>query len=45
MLKGVKAQQTFFVPGEHDTSADDGKQYMSGTERMPRARLVQLQSQ
>ena len=28
MLKGVKAQQTFFVPGEHDTSSDDGKQYM-----------------
>ncbi|HEY6342431.1 MAG TPA: metallophosphoesterase [Bryobacteraceae bacterium] len=28
MLKGVKAQQTFFVPGEHDTSTDDGKQYL-----------------
>lgn len=28
MLKGIKTRQTFFVPGEHDTSADDGKQYM-----------------
>jgi Icc protein len=28
MLKGVRAQQTFFVPGEHDTSMDDGKMYM-----------------
>jgi 3',5'-cyclic AMP phosphodiesterase CpdA len=28
MLKGVKAQRIFFVPGEHDTSADDGRQYL-----------------
>lgn len=28
MLKRVKAQQVFFVPGEHDTSVDDGRQYL-----------------
>jgi 3',5'-cyclic AMP phosphodiesterase CpdA len=28
MLKGAKTKQVFFVPGEHDTSTDDGKQYM-----------------
>jgi 3',5'-cyclic-AMP phosphodiesterase len=28
VLKGAKAKQVFFVPGEHDTSIDDGKQYM-----------------
>jgi len=28
ILKGAKPKQVFFVPGEHDTSMDDGKQYM-----------------
>jgi Icc protein len=28
VLKGGKSQQVFFVPGEHDTSVDDGKQYL-----------------
>ena len=28
VLKGAKAKQVFFVPGEHDTSIDDGKMYM-----------------
>jgi len=28
VLKGAKAKQSFFVPGEHDTSVDDGKMYM-----------------
>jgi 3',5'-cyclic-AMP phosphodiesterase len=29
LLKGAKPKQVFFVPGEHDTSTDDGKQYMA----------------
>jgi 3',5'-cyclic-AMP phosphodiesterase len=28
VLKGAKPKQIFYVPGEHDTSVDDGKQYM-----------------
>ena len=28
LLKGAKPKQTFFVPGEHDTSIDDGKRYL-----------------
>jgi len=28
ILKGARPKQIFFVPGEHDTSVDDGKQYM-----------------
>jgi 3',5'-cyclic-AMP phosphodiesterase len=28
MLKSAKPKEVFFVPGEHDTSTDDGKQYM-----------------
>src|SRR5712692_7969343 len=28
VLKRAKPKQTFFVPGEHDTSIDDGKQYL-----------------
>ena len=28
VLKSAKTQQAFFVPGEHDTSFDDGKMYM-----------------
>jgi predicted MPP superfamily phosphohydrolase len=28
LLKGVRQQQVFFVPGEHDLLGDDGKQYM-----------------
>ncbi len=28
MLKSASARQVFYVPGEHDTSVDDGKQYM-----------------
>jgi 3',5'-cyclic AMP phosphodiesterase CpdA len=29
ILKSAKVRQTFFVPGEHDTSVDDGKAYMA----------------
>jgi 3',5'-cyclic AMP phosphodiesterase CpdA len=28
VLKGAKTKQVFFVPGEHDTSVDDGKMYL-----------------
>ena len=28
ILKGAKARQVFFVPGEHDVLNDNGKQYM-----------------
>jgi 3',5'-cyclic AMP phosphodiesterase CpdA len=28
-LKGLKQKQVFYVPGEHDTSSDDGKEYLS----------------
>jgi 3',5'-cyclic-AMP phosphodiesterase len=28
MLKSAKPKQVFYVPGEHDTSSDDGKQFM-----------------
>lgn len=28
MLKGAKAGQEFYVPGEHDVLGDDGKQYL-----------------
>jgi 3',5'-cyclic AMP phosphodiesterase CpdA len=28
LLKGAKPRQVFFVPGEHDTSVDDGKMYL-----------------
>jgi 3',5'-cyclic-AMP phosphodiesterase len=28
ILKGALPKQIFYVPGEHDTSADDGKQYL-----------------
>jgi 3',5'-cyclic AMP phosphodiesterase CpdA len=28
LLKGVRAPQVFYVPGEHDTANDDGKQYL-----------------
>jgi 3',5'-cyclic AMP phosphodiesterase CpdA len=28
VLKSAKASQIFYVPGEHDTSVDDGKQYV-----------------
>jgi 3',5'-cyclic AMP phosphodiesterase CpdA len=28
MLKAAKAGQVFFVPGEHDASIDDGKEYL-----------------
>src|SRR6267142_881547 len=28
MLKGAKASQVFYVPGEHDVLGDDGKQYL-----------------
>ncbi|MBV9073486.1 MAG: metallophosphoesterase [Acidobacteria bacterium] len=28
ILKGAKPKQIFYVPGEHDTSIDDGKQYL-----------------
>src|SRR5204862_1874405 len=28
VLKGAKASQVFYVPGEHDVLGDDGKQYL-----------------
>ena len=28
ILKGAKPKEIFYVPGEHDTSVDDGKMYM-----------------
>jgi len=28
VLKSARASQIFYVPGEHDTSVDDGKQYL-----------------
>ncbi len=28
LLKAAKPKQVFYVPGEHDTSVDDGKQYL-----------------
>jgi 3',5'-cyclic-AMP phosphodiesterase len=28
VLKGAKPKQVYYVPGEHDTSIDDGKQYL-----------------
>ena len=28
LLKGARSSQVFFVPGEHDTSVDDGELYM-----------------
>ena len=28
ILKGARAKDIFYVPGEHDTSVDDGKQYL-----------------
>ncbi len=28
ILKGAHTKQIFYVPGEHDTSVDDGKQYL-----------------
>jgi 3',5'-cyclic AMP phosphodiesterase CpdA len=28
MLQGAKPKQIYYVPGEHDTSTDDGKQYL-----------------
>jgi Icc protein len=28
LLKGARSKQVFFVPGEHDTAIDDGKQYL-----------------
>ncbi len=28
LLKSAKSNQVFFVPGEHDTSLDDGKEYL-----------------
>ena len=28
LLKGAETKQVFFVPGEHDTSIDDGREYL-----------------
>jgi len=28
LLKGARPKQVFFVPGEHDTATDDGRQYL-----------------
>ena len=46
MLKGAKPKQVFYVPGEHDTSTDDGKQYLERFGKNAKGtRLVQLRSQ
>ncbi|HYW48577.1 MAG TPA: metallophosphoesterase [Bryobacteraceae bacterium] len=29
LLKGLRAKQVFYVPGEHDVTGDDGKQYLA----------------
>lgn len=29
VLKSARAKQVFYVPGEHDTSVDDGKEYLA----------------
>jgi 3',5'-cyclic-AMP phosphodiesterase len=29
LLKGLSSKQIFYVPGEHDTAGDDGKEYLS----------------
>jgi len=29
MLKGSRTKQVFYVPGEHDNAADDGREYLS----------------
>src|ERR1051326_929260 len=34
LLKAAKPNQVFFVPGEHDTSIDDGKLYRSEERRV-----------
>jgi 3',5'-cyclic AMP phosphodiesterase CpdA len=34
VLKGARANQVFYVPGEHDFSIDDGKEYMERYGRM-----------
>src|SRR6204780_2587370 len=39
-LKGATAKQVFFVPGEHDTSIDDGKIYMERYGRKLRGRGI-----
>ena len=28
-MQGVKAQQIYYVPGEHDNATDDGKEYLA----------------
>ena len=28
LIKGTKAGEKFFVPGEHDTASDDGAAYL-----------------
>jgi 3',5'-cyclic-AMP phosphodiesterase len=29
LMQGAKTKQVFYVPGEHDSAADDGKEYLS----------------
>ena len=38
VLKGARPNQVFCVPGEHDTSLDDGKQYMQRYGKKARGR-------
>ena len=38
VLVGAK-RQVFYVPGEHDTSIDDGKMHLIGMVRAPREML------
>ena len=38
LLKGAKVKEVFFVPGEHDTSVDDGKLYMERYGRKAKGR-------
>ena len=37
LIKGVKAGETFYVPGEHDIATDDGAMYRNGSARARKA--------
>ena len=38
VLKGARTGEVFYVPGEHDTSADDGREYLARYGRMVHGR-------
>ena len=43
ILKDAKPKQVFYVPGEHDTSIDDGKLYLDRYGKGTKGKLVKLQ--